>query len=103
MQVNRFLSPFILQGVVQGRNVVLPKSELSLELGSLLCELDISIVDRLSALLDPQPLFMNHGSNMQSRMSRSCNPSIVVSVFIFVAIHDPRTNGACVESFDPLL
>ena len=105
MQVNRFLSPFILQGIVQGRNVVLPKSELSLELGSLLCELDISIVDRLTALLDPQPLFMNHGSNIQSRMFRSCNPSIVVSLFyfIFIAIHDLTIKGAGVESSDPLL
>ena len=103
MQVDRFLSPSILQGVVQGRNVVLPKSELSLELGSLLCELDISIVDRLTALLDPQPLFMTHGSNIQSRMFRSCNPSIVVSLFIFIAIHDLRIKGACVESSDPLL
>ena len=103
MQVNRFLSPSILQGIVQGRHVVLPKSELSLELGSLLCELDISIVDRLTALLDPQPLFMNHGSNIQSRMFRSCNPSIVVSLFIFIAIHDLRIKGAGVESSDPLL
>ena len=58
--------------------MVLPKSELSLELGGLLCELDVSIVDRLTALLDPQPVFMNHSSTMQSRMLRSCNPSIVV-------------------------
>lgn len=101
--MNRFLSPSILQGIVQGRHVVLPKSELSLELGSLLCELDISIVDRLTALLDPQPLFMNHDSNIQSRMFRSCNPSIVVSLFIFIAIHDLRIKGAGVESSDPLL
>ena len=58
--------------------MVLPKSELSLELGRLFCEVDVSIVDRLTALLDPQPVFMNHTSNMQSRMFRSCNPSVVV-------------------------
>lgn len=64
-------------GAVQGRSVVLPRSELTLELGGLLCELDVSIVDRLTALLDPQPVFVNHASNMQSRMFRSVNPSIV--------------------------
>lgn len=58
--------------------MVLPKSELSLELGGLRCEIDVSIVDRLTALLDPQPMIMNHPSNMQSRMFKSCTPSLVV-------------------------
>ena len=57
---------------------MLPKLELSVELGGLLCELDVSIVDRLTALLDPQPVFLNHPANMQSRMFKSCNPSSVV-------------------------
>lgn len=80
--LSEFLFPPFYQGVVQGRNVVLPKTELSLELGGLLCEVDLSIVDRLAALLDPQPVFMNHPSNMQLRMFKSCNPSIVVCFFI---------------------
>lgn len=70
-------------GVVQGRNIVLPKLDLSLELGGLLCELDVSIVDRLTALLDPQPVFMNHPSNMQSRMFKSCNPTVVNQQAVF--------------------
>ena len=57
---------------------MLPKSELSLELGGLHCEIDVSIVDRLTALLDPQPMIMNHPSNMQSRMFKSCTPLLVV-------------------------
>ena len=57
---------------------MLPKLELSVELGGLLCELDVSIVDRLTALLDPQPVFVNHPANMQSRMFKSCNLSSVV-------------------------
>lgn len=57
---------------------MLPKSKLSVELGGLLCDIDVSIVDRLTALLDPQPVFMHHPSNMQSRMFKSCNPSLVV-------------------------
>ena len=65
---------------------MLPKSELSVELGGLLCELDVSIVDRLTALLDPQPVFMNHTSNVQSRMFRSYNPSIVVSLVLFLIL-----------------
>ena len=66
------------QNAVQGRSVVVPKAELSVELGNLLCEFDVSIMDRLTALLDPQPVFVNQPSNMQSRMFRSCNPSLVV-------------------------
>ena len=72
-----FILP-LFQTAVHGRSVDVPKSELSLVLGGLLCELDVSIVDRLKALLDPQPVFMNDASNMQSRMFRSCNPSLVV-------------------------
>lgn len=68
---------------VHGRSVDVPKSELSLVLGGLLCELDVSIVDRLKALLDPQPVFMNDASNMQSRMFRSCNPSLVNQQAVF--------------------
>ncbi|XP_020613758.1 autophagy-related protein 2 homolog A-like [Orbicella faveolata] len=79
-------------GVVQGRNVVLPKSELSVELGGLLCEIDVSIVDRLTALLDPQPVFMNHPSNMQSRMFKSCTPSLVNQQAVFTqAMEDTPT------------
>ena len=33
-----------------------PKTELTIELGALRCEVDISIVDRLYALLHPQPV-----------------------------------------------
>ncbi|XP_029191275.2 LOW QUALITY PROTEIN: autophagy-related protein 2 homolog A-like [Acropora millepora] len=68
---------------VQGRSVVVPKAELSVELGNLLCEFDVSIMDRLTALLDPQPVFVNQPSNMQSRMFRSCNPSLVNQQAVF--------------------
>lgn len=79
-------------GVVQGRNIVLPKLELSVELGGLLCELDVSIVDRLTALLDPQPVFVNHPANMQSRMFKSCNPSSVNQQAVFTqAMEDTPT------------
>lgn len=75
-------------GVVQGRNIVLPKLDLSLELGGFLCELDVSIVDRLTALLNPQPVFMNHPSNMQSHVFKSCNPSVVNQQAVFTQAMD---------------
>lgn len=76
---------------------MLPKSELSLELGGLLCEIDVSLVDRLTALLDPQPMFMNHPSNMQSRMFKSCNPSIVVcSIVVWYLRFNYHISSSCV-------
>uniref|UniRef100_A0A8C4Q9H4 Autophagy related 2B n=1 Tax=Eptatretus burgeri TaxID=7764 RepID=A0A8C4Q9H4_EPTBU len=49
-----------------------PREEISVELGRACCEVDVSLLDRLSSILRPQGL--QAGEPMTSHMYMSCNP-----------------------------
>jgi hypothetical protein len=70
----------LFKGGIQARNAVLPKIELSFEIGKLCSEVDITIIDRLEALFNPRPLYSTQSSATHSRMFKSLNPTSIVSI-----------------------
>ena len=51
--------------------------DISVELGVVTCEVDISIVDRLYTLLHPQPTFAYDASGQRTYHSMQANSSMV--------------------------
>ncbi|XP_032229224.2 autophagy-related protein 2 homolog B isoform X2 [Nematostella vectensis] len=85
-------------GVIQTRNPILPKTELSLELGKLCSEVDITIIDRLAAIIYPESLYSTQSPTQHSRMFKSLNPTSYNQQVVFTQaldegpVNDQRLN-----------
>ena len=55
--VNFLISFLLFIKGVHSRGAMLPKSQVNIELGTILLDLDFTLMDRITALLKPEPLY----------------------------------------------